>query len=374
MGKKLGFGCMRLPLTDPEDQKSIDIAQTEKMFDTFLERGFTYFDTAYMYHDYMSEPTVKKALVDRHPRDSFTITSKLPVGMLKCEEDVERIFNEQMTKLGIEYFDYYLLHNLNRNTIGKADDYHCWDFIKRMKDEGKIRHLGFSFHDMPEMLDDLLTKHPEIEYVQIQLNYLDWEAENVKSRANYETIVKHGRKCIVMEPVKGGTLAKVPAEAEALLKSAEPDVSVPSWAIRFAASQPAVFMVLSGMSNMEQVFDNTGYMQNFQPLTDSELESISKVVDIIHSSITVNCTACRYCVEGCPKHIPIPEYFKLFNAYRQIGGGWTAPQKAEYRKLSAEDGVGKASDCIKCGKCEKTCPQHLTIRKYMEDVAKAFED
>lgn len=374
MEKKLGFGCMRLPLTDPENQKSIDLAQFEKMVDTFLDRGFTYFDTAYMYHDYESETAVRKALVERHPRESFTVTTKLPTMMLKKKEDVERIFNEQLRKLGVDYFDYYWLHNLNKNDIAQADDFGCWEFINRMKAEGKVKHIGFSFHDMPDMLDDLLTRHPEIEYVQIQLNYLDWEADNVKGRENYEVIVKHGKKCIVMEPVKGGTLANIPKEAEDVFRQIHPELSVPSWAVRYAASFPEVFMVLSGMSNMEQLLDNTQYMQDFKPLDEKELAAIGKAVDIIHSAVAISCTACRYCVEGCPEHIPIPAYFSLFNGYKQLGGGWSAPQGAEYRRLSEEEGAGKASDCIKCGKCEKACPQHLTIRKYLVQVADAFEN
>ncbi len=373
MAKKLGFGCMRLPLTDPEDQKSIDLEQFKKMVDDFLARGFTYFDTAYMYHDYESERAVRKALVERYPRDSYTVTSKLPVAMLEKEEDMERIFNEQLEKLGLEYFDYYWLHNINENDIDIADRLDAWSFVLKKKEEGLVKHVGFSFHDMPDMLDDLLTKHPQMEYVQIQLNYIDWEADNVKSRANYEVCTKHGKPVIVMEPVKGGALANIPGEAEELFKGIHPQLSVASWAIRYAASFPNVFMVLSGMSNLEQLEDNLSYMEDFRPLDEAEQKAIGQAVEIIHSAITVDCTACRYCVEGCPMSIPIPEYFRMYNGFVQLGGGWTAPQKKEYRVLSSEEGVGKASECIQCGKCEKACPQHLTIRKYLQDIARKLE-
>ena len=343
---------MRLPLLDKDDSKSIDIGQFKKMVDTFLERGFTYFDTAYMYHGYQSEIAVREALVKRHPRDSYTVTTKLPTMMLKSAEDMERIFNEQLEK-----------------NIAQADGFDAWKFVIEKKAQGKVKHIGFSFHDMPDMLDDILTKHPEMEFVQLQLNYLDWDAENVRSRENYEVCVKHGKKVVVMEPVKGGTLANVPEDAEKLFKEIRPDRSVPSWGIRFAASLENVFMVLSGMSNYEQLLDNTSYMGSFEPLNGKEREAVRKAVDIIHSAITVNCTGCGYCTEGCPKHIPIPEYFRLYNGFKQLGGGWTAPQVKEYAEISSRPGVGKADDCIRCGRCEKTCPQHLMVRWLLPKVA-----
>ncbi len=248
MNKKLGFGCMRLPLTDPEDQKSIDLKQFGEMIDVFLERGFTYFDTAYMYHGFQSEIAVREALVKRHPRNSFTLTSKLPTMMLKEKADMERIFNEQLEKTGAGYFDYYWLHNLNRGDIGAANEFDAWGFVREKKEQGLVKHIGFSFHDMPELLDEILTAHPEMEYVQLQINYLDWEAPNVKSRECYEVCVKHGKPVIVMEPVKGGALANVPASVTDLFTGVHPELSVPSWAIRYAASLPNVFMVLPAQS------------------------------------------------------------------------------------------------------------------------------
>jgi predicted aldo/keto reductase-like oxidoreductase len=374
MEKKLGFGCMRLPLTDPKDQTSIDIPQFEKMVDLFLERGFRYFDTAYMYHDHESERAVRKALVERHPRDSFTITTKLPVGMLKTEEDLERIFHEQLEKTGAGFFDYYWLHNLNREDIDMANQLGCWEFIQKKKEEGLIRHIGFSYHDMPDLLDEILTQHPETEYVQLQINYLDWEADNVKARENYEVCVKHGKPVIVMEPVKGGTLAQVPTEVEEIFKEIHPNLSVPSWAVRYAASLPNVFMVLSGMSDLAQLEDNSSYMEDFKPLDEVEKQAVFKAADLILKAASIKCTACRYCVEGCPKKIPIPEYFQLYNEYQKAGGGWTAPQREAYRELSETEGVGKASDCIRCGKCEKACPQHLKIREYLLKVKEKLEE
>ena len=370
--KKLGFGLMRLPQLDPEDWGSIDIEQMKQMVDSFLEQGFTYFDTAWMYCGGKSEEAVKEALVSRHPRDSFTLTTKLPAYMLKKEADREWLFQEQLRRTGAGYFDYYWLHDVNSHSLQTFDRLHCWDFIREKKEQGLVRHIGFSYHDGPELLDRILTEHPEIEYVQLQLNYLDWDSLGVQSRKCYEVATRHGKPVIVMEPVKGGTLAKVPEELEQMFKAREPDLSVPSWAIRFAASLDNVMVVLSGMSNMEQLLDNTGYMRDFRPLNEEEQKLMLQAAEIINRNITVPCTGCAYCTVNCPKNIAIPKYFSLYNLdLQEIKEKVWTPQRSYYDNLTLEH--GKASDCIRCGQCEAMCPQHLPIRKYLEDVARHFE-
>lgn len=368
--KKLGFGMMRLPLLNEEDKKSIDKKTVCQMVDTFMERGFTYFDTAYMYHEYESERAVKDVLVTRKDRDSYTLASKLPVMQLKEKEDMERIFNEQREKCGVEYFDYYLLHALDAEHYKTVKRLDCFGFAMQKKAEGKVKHVGFSFHDSAEVLDQILTEHPEAEFVQLQLNYLDWEDAKVQSRKCYETAVKHGKKVVVMEPVKGGTLAKLPKKAEDVLKALHPDWSAASWAIRFVASLENVMVVLSGMSTPEQMDDNTAYMKEFEPLTEKEKQVLlGEVVDSIHEAAKIPCTACRYCVEGCPMNIAIPEYFALYNDEITDKGN---PEHAKrYAELTKEH--GKASDCVECGQCEGACPQHLPAITWLKKVAEVFE-
>ncbi len=371
--KKLGFGLMRMPLTDPKNDAAVDIEQVKRMVDLFMEKGFTYFDTAIMYNGFASQRVAKEALVDRYPRDRFTLATKLHDAFFKDAADRERVFSEQLEQTGAGFFDYYLLHGIEAASLPKFEEYDCFGWMQEKKAQGLIRHAGFSYHDTPELLDEILTKHPETEFVQIQLNYLDWESEWIQARRVYEVCVKHGKPVIVMEPVKGGTLANVPEEAEAILKGAAPEMSVPSWAIRFAASQENVMVVLSGMSNVEQMADNLSYMDDFKPLTAEEQAMTLRVADIINAQIAVPCTGCSYCTEGCPMRIPIPKYFSLYNEDMRedlAQKGWTI-NFTNYDKLA--ESFGRAGDCIACGQCEGVCPQHLPIIETLKDVSAHFD-
>lgn len=372
--KKLGFGMMRLPLPDPKEQGTVDMEQVCKMVDTFLERGYTYFDTAYMYHAGQSEITAREALVKRHSRDSFTLATKMPLmrfkdGGTKAGQDA--VFHEQLEKCGVEYFDYYLLHNINKTSYETAKRLDTFAYLQEQKAAGKIRHLGFSFHDKADFLDEVLTAHPEVEFVQIQLNYLDWEDERVQSRKCYETARRHGKEVVIMEPVKGGKLANLPEEAAALLRQAHPDWSPASWAVRFAASLEGVLVVLSGMSNQEQMEDNSAYMQDFQPLNAQETGLLEQAAKILSALPAIPCTACRYCVDGCPVSIPIPEYFALYNEDQLNLREGRPVDRGAYQKLAANGAL--ASACVGCKQCEHACPQHLNVTGWLERVAKTYE-
>lgn len=367
--KKLGFGLMRLPVTDPADPESIDMEELKKMVDLFLESGFTYFDTAYLYGN--SEMAMRDALVKRHPRDSFTVATKMPTMILQSREQMEQIFDEELERCGVEYFDYYLMHDLSRNSYPIAQKLDGFGFIARKKEEGKIRNIGFSFHDHAELLEQILNEHPEVDFVQLQINYLDWENPTIQSRRCYETAVKHGKKVVVMEPVKGGTLANVPEEAEKILKGYHADMSVPSWAVRYAASLGNVMIVLSGMSDMAQMQDNTGYMKDFEPFTEEEYGIVKQTAEIINRSVAIPCTACHYCTPRCPKKIAIPEYFALYNAeQRDVNKGVGAHM--DYFATLLQNN-GKPSECIGCKQCERICPQHLPVTEHLKTVENSME-
>ena len=344
---------------------------TEKLIDTYLKQGFTYFDTAYTYHGYHGEEMVKKVLVDRHPRESFELATKLPLRDFRDEEDLENIFNEQLEHCGVDYFDYYLLHNMGTNVYQKCRKYDAFGFAARKKEEGKIRHLGMSFHDMPELLDEILGKYGDLlDFVQLQINYMDWEQPNVQSRRCLEVANKYGKPVFVMEPCKGGTLVNLPDEALRLMKEYAPEASAASWAFRFAASQEGVVRVLSGMNSMEQLMDNTATFKEFKPITEEEMAIIDQVREIIEKNTPIPCTACSYCTHGCPKQIAIPEYFALYNSIARTTLSFSS-QASYYNNISLRH--GKAGDCIGCRQCEKACPQHLPITDYLKDVAEKFE-
>ena len=369
---KLGFGLMRLPTRNPGDPGDIDFAQVNQMVDMFLERGFTYFDTALMYCGSKSEDAVKEALVKRHPRDSFTIATKLHSGYVRQQADLDRIFEAQRGRTGVSYFDYYLLHDVNVQSLQTYDRLDCFAWLMEKKRAGLVRHIGFSFHDNADLLDQVLTDHSEVEFVQLQINYLDWDSMGVQSRRCYEVATKHGKPVFVMEPVKGGTLANVPQSVEDALRACHADWSPSAWALRFVAGLPNVKLVLSGMSTLAQVEENTATLAASAPLTEAEQAVVRGAVRALNASVAIPCTGCAYCVQGCPRHINIPRAFSLYNTDCQelAEKGWT-PQHELYENMTHVS--GKASECIGCGQCERMCPQHLPIIQHLKTVAEHFE-
>ncbi|MDL2271334.1 aldo/keto reductase [Methanobrevibacter sp. OttesenSCG-928-I08] len=370
--KKLGFGAMRLPIKNEEDASSVDSEITGKMIDLFMEKGFNYFDTAYPYHLGSSEKVLKEKLVDKYSRGDFLLADKMPLFYLEKEEDLDRFFKEQLERCGVDYFDYYLLHNVSEWTRNAFTDIKSFEFVEKMKKEGKVKHIGISFHDDADLLERVLKVYPSIEVVQLQINYLDWENETIQSKECYEVARKYNKDIIVMEPLKGGTLAKIPEKAEKLFKSYNPQMSVASWANRYAASLEGVFVVLSGMNKLSDMEDNVSYMEDFKPLNKEEYEIIKKVIDIINESITVPCTNCDYCIETCPQGIPISKYFELYNIWNRNPVEGFSPEHAYYRMYALKN--TKGSLCDECGECEKQCPQHIQIRKHLKDLVELFED
>ena len=362
-----GFGCMRLPMKAGK----VDYKEFSRMADAFIEAGFNYFDTAHGYINGQSETAIRDCVAKRYDRFSFLLTNKLTAPYFNKQEDIRPFFEKQLAWCGVDYFDFYLMHAQDKNIYQKFKRCKAYETAYAFKEEGLIRHFGISFHDKADVLDMILTEHPEIEIVQIQFNYVDYEDASVESRKVYEVCEKHGKPVVVMEPVKGGSLVNLPADADKILRELNGGSNA-SYAIRFAASFPNMAMVLSGMSDMEQMEDNISAMKNFEPLSDTEMEAVRKVCDIFKVLNLIPCTSCRYCIEEsqCPKGIRIPDMFSSLNAHEAFHN-WNTGYY--YNNIITGGGHGKASECIKCGKCEKVCPQHLSIRELLEDVARTFE-
>ena len=360
--KKLGFGCMRLPMNGEE----VNYEEFSKMIKYYLDNGFNYFDTAHGYIRGLSEKAIKDCLTSKYDRNLYTLTNKLTDSYFNSSDDIIPFFKSQLELCGVGYFDYYLMHAQNRDNYLKFKRCNAYEICNKLKEEGFIKHLGISFHDTSDILDMILTKHPEIEFIQIQFNYLDYDSDTIESKKCYDVCRRHNKQILIMEPVKGGKLVNLPKDADDIIKELNGGSNA-SYAIRFAASFEGVFMVLSGMSNMEQMEDNVSFMKDFVPLNDKEFEALAKIRKIITGEKLIGCTGCEYCLEGCPKHILIPNLFKCLNQHKR-SHDWTVD---DYYKYSTRD--SKASDCIKCGKCEHICPQHLNIRELLEEVSRTFE-
>ena len=362
---KLGFGLMRLP---KDKQGQIKLDEVQRMVDSYMERGFNYFDTAYVYEG--SEEAIRQTLVEKYPRDVYTLADKLPGWKLTCQEDVERIFQESLNRTGVDYFDFYLLHSVEKSHYPTYEKYQCFDFIQEMKKQGKIKYMGFSFHDDADFLDKVLTEHPEIDFVQLQLNYLDWENGVIQSRRNYEVARKHHKPIIVMEPIKGGTLASFSDDIERIYKDYTPQKSIASWAMRYVASLDGVMTILSGISNAQQMNDNLDTMTHFEKINDKEARLIKQVTDQVLSYPTIPCTKCRYCTPGCPMHIQIPDLFTAYNSAKMYG------ENRRYQTYYKDHSTGDyqpAKACIACGQCESVCPQHLEIISLLKEVSEVFD-
>lgn len=362
--KNFGFGCMRLPMKDNE----IDYTEFSSMIDIFIENGFNYFDTAHGYIGGKSETALRDCLVKRYSRDQYILTNKLSTHFFEKQEDIRPLFENQLKACGVDYFDFYLMHAQSNDIFAKFKKCEAYETALELKEEGKIRHFGISFHDKASVLEQILMEYPQIEVVQIQFNYVDYDDPAVESRKCYEICCKYGKPVIVMEPTKGGNLVNLPDNAKAILESLHGG-SIASYAIRFTAGFEGMMMVLSGMSNMEQMEDNISYMKDFLPLSEIEQNAINQVCEVFKAQNLIPCTACRYCTDDCPKKIAIPDLFACLNA-KKVFHDWNTDYY--YHNVHTVQN-GKASDCIKCGKCEKICPQHLKIRDLLVDVAEEFE-
>ncbi len=364
----LGFGFMRLPEIEREDgSKEIDIEAVKGLVDAFMASGFTYFDTARGYHGCKSEGALRQALVERYPRESFTVATKLPAWMAKSADEARAMFDESLRECGVEYFDYYLLHNLGEHLTDMFEDMDLWNFALQKKEEGLIRHFGFSFHDNADALAEVLRRHPEVDFVQLQINYVDWDSENVQSRRCYEVAREFGKPVVVMEPVKGGSLVRLPRTVGDVLREADPAQPLASWALRFAASLPGVITVLSGMNDLVQVQENVRCLSGGKVLSQDELACVMHARDVLASLPGVPCTDCRYCLKGCPAGVRIPTIMQSLNILDQIGDEYRAKENYFWNAGNS------ASKCIACGACEEVCPQKLPIIENLARAAELFE-
>ena len=370
---ELGFGMMRLPILEENDFKSIDYEQVNQMVDAYMDAGFNYFDTAYVYHEGIGEDAFKKCVVERYPRESFKIATKLPLFVITEESQLEPLFAEQLKNCGVEYFDYYMLHNVSGFTETAWKNVDLYSFIEKKKEEGLIKHIGLSTHGNAEFLEEILFEHPELEFVLLQINYLDWEDEGIESKKCLEVARKYNKSVMIMEPYKGGFLADVPKEAEKVMKEYNPDRSVVSWAMRFVANIDDVCVVLTGASSLEQIQNNIDEFNNADPLNEDELKLLEDVSEIINSNITVDCTKCRYCIDACSEEINISQIFDLYNKHKMLDIEEWTPYGNAYLNYSKLPNVGIASDCSECEMCIEECPQEINIPEVLKDVAKTFE-
>ena len=364
---KMGFGFLRLPTVEENETKKIDFELTCKLVDSFLEKGGRYFDTAYTYLKGESETMLRETLVKRHPRDSYMIADKLPGYKVKSYEDNEKYFNEMLERCGVDRFDVFMLHWLTAGNYRIAEEMNEFGFMRDVKARGQADRIGFSYHDSPELLDEILTAHPETDCVLIQVNWLDWNSATLQAKQLYDVVTRHGKSVMVMEPVKGGSLAKLPDEVAEKLNAADPDMTPAAWALKFAQSLENVEVVLSGMNTLEQIEEN---MRDVEPITEAQTAVLMDAAEMLRSTIAVNCTGCGYCVSHCPKKIAIPQYMALYNEYaRNPGDGW----KMQHVFDSIAKNNGKPSECIACGMCEKNCPQKLHIIETLQKLVKPFE-
>ncbi len=374
--EKFGFGMMRLPQTDEKDPTKVDIEQVKQMVDVYVANGGKYFDTAHPYHNGVSEKVLKEAVVERYPREDIIITTKLPIFSVNKEEDMEKFFNEQLEKCGVDYFDYYMIHNINEMTHHAVYDFDSFEFVRQKKREGKIKNMGFSFHDKPEALIEALEAFPDCDFVQLQINYLDWTSSTIESQKCYEIATQYNKPVIVMEPVKGGALANLLESAEKIFKDYDKTSENVSWALRFCNDLDNVFMILNGVSSLEQMKSSIDIFKDIKPLNEEEHELISKVRDIVNDLTPIKCTECNYCIEHCPVNIPISKYFSIYNTgyINKMQKGDPVNAAVSYLVLAESEENGAANECIECGSCEKYCPQHLEIPELLKDVDKELND